>query len=519
MASVFISYRRSGGAEFARLIRDAIQNRGYSVFLDVEDLRSGPFNTALFGQIERAQDFIVVLSPGSLDPTHAKLEDWVSLEIEHAIKNKRNIVPVLLPNFEWPKDPLTEDIAALRNYQGLTPSHEYFDASMNRLASLLHSKPRRTANRVLAAAAAAVLMAGIAASLWVGLKGSDTRHQGIEPPRRESPANNVAELPAAGQAATSGAASQAAERRQKANVYVIRGDQQLSSLPLSIEQFEKAVQYYKAAIEMDGNYALAYQQLGLAYTSVIGRPTLPVEMHFEYLTLAAEAFGKATELEPGDPVFRKNYAEAYGSMGMLYLQRQNWTLAEQNLTKSLEILANKTFYCARGYVHNQTKQYELAILDLSKAIDMDRKYVDAYLYMANAYEALDRPEEARRYRRLAEALVDKPEPTAAVASGAATVRVVYAKARRNDPRIKTAIQLIEQAGFQTQAFVEIEASSITRLLVGPKITAETREALGDAIRKSWDPAPVITETKASQLPIGDDAMGKDIQAILYLGGP
>lgn len=77
---VFISYRRDGGAETAKLLRDSLTERGYSVFLDVESLRSGPFNTELYRVIEEANDFLLVLPPGALRRC-AEEQDWVRKEI------------------------------------------------------------------------------------------------------------------------------------------------------------------------------------------------------------------------------------------------------------------------------------------------------------------------------------------------------------------------------------------------------------------------------------------------------
>ena len=38
---VFISYRRDGGAETAKHLRDVLTERGYRVFFDTDSLRSG----------------------------------------------------------------------------------------------------------------------------------------------------------------------------------------------------------------------------------------------------------------------------------------------------------------------------------------------------------------------------------------------------------------------------------------------------------------------------------------------
>ena len=80
---VFISYRRDGGDVTAKHLRDALTERGYRVFLDVESLRNGPFNEALYEVIENTKDFLLILPPNGLDRC-VNENDWVRLEIEHA---------------------------------------------------------------------------------------------------------------------------------------------------------------------------------------------------------------------------------------------------------------------------------------------------------------------------------------------------------------------------------------------------------------------------------------------------
>ena len=64
---IFISYRREGGFDTAALLCGRLKDAGYRVFFDVEALRSGRFNAALYCEIERCRDFIVVLTPGCLE--------------------------------------------------------------------------------------------------------------------------------------------------------------------------------------------------------------------------------------------------------------------------------------------------------------------------------------------------------------------------------------------------------------------------------------------------------------------
>lgn len=135
MYDVFISYRRDGGYEMARLLYEHLKIEGLNPFFDLEELRSGPFNTKLYEEIENSSNFLLVLPPSSLDRCNNE-SDWLRLEIEHALKYKKNIIPVMMKNFVWP-DNLADSIKEIQNYNGLEMSREYFDASIKKIVSLM----------------------------------------------------------------------------------------------------------------------------------------------------------------------------------------------------------------------------------------------------------------------------------------------------------------------------------------------------------------------------------------------
>lgn len=138
---VFVSYRRSS-FESANLIAEKMRSKGFSVFFDVETLRSGKFNEQLYDVIDNCNDFILVLPPNALDKCHNE-EDWVRRELIRAMQAKKNIVPVQLAGFEWPS-PMPQGLEELPNYQAIIAGEqEFFDMSMDRLASYLKSKPRK----------------------------------------------------------------------------------------------------------------------------------------------------------------------------------------------------------------------------------------------------------------------------------------------------------------------------------------------------------------------------------------
>lgn len=132
---VFISYRRDGGYALARLIYEWLHRENITVFLDLEELRSGPFNEKLYSAIEDSQNFVLILPSHALDRC-SNQDDWLRLEIEHAIKYKKNIIPIMVDGFEFPKA-LPSSMQVLPFFNGVQISREYFDASMVKLISML----------------------------------------------------------------------------------------------------------------------------------------------------------------------------------------------------------------------------------------------------------------------------------------------------------------------------------------------------------------------------------------------
>ena len=139
---IFISYRRSS-YDTANLIATRLKMAGYSVFFDMESLRSNKFNTQLYQAIDNCTDFLAVLPPNALDRC-VNEDDWVRLEVCRALKGDKNIIPIMLNGFSWP-NPMPDGMEELRNYQAITASSvEHFDLAMERLQNrYLKSKKRK----------------------------------------------------------------------------------------------------------------------------------------------------------------------------------------------------------------------------------------------------------------------------------------------------------------------------------------------------------------------------------------
>jgi hypothetical protein len=137
---IFISYRRDGGDSLAGRIDDRLTRRGYKIFFDVETMRSGVFNEQIYHAIDECQDVLLILPPFALDRC-VNEDDWVRKEIAYAIQKEKNIVPIMMRGFEFPKV-LPEEIDKIRMMQGITASTEYFDAVIDKIEESLKCRKK-----------------------------------------------------------------------------------------------------------------------------------------------------------------------------------------------------------------------------------------------------------------------------------------------------------------------------------------------------------------------------------------
>ena len=143
---VFISYRRDGGYETAKHINDLLVRDGYTVSFDIDTLREGDFDEALFKRIEQCRDFLLIVDPHCFDRTIDEScslgQDWLRQEVAYALKLKKNIVPVLLAGAHFPQN-LPEDIAAVTVKNGPEYSRGYFDSFYDKMKNeYMHATPR-----------------------------------------------------------------------------------------------------------------------------------------------------------------------------------------------------------------------------------------------------------------------------------------------------------------------------------------------------------------------------------------
>lgn len=133
--TVFISYRRTN-AFIAIAIYQHLTQHGYDVFVDYSGIGSGSFATVILENIRSRAHFLVVLTPSALQRC-SRQGDWLRREIETALDNERNIVPLLLDGFEFDTPAIASQLSGkltfLRDYQALRIPTDYFTEAMERL--------------------------------------------------------------------------------------------------------------------------------------------------------------------------------------------------------------------------------------------------------------------------------------------------------------------------------------------------------------------------------------------------
>jgi len=134
---VFLGYRRATSAWFAREIYRDLEAHGFDVFMDTESIGPGKFAEVISAEIEARPHYVIALSPGCLVRTKDP-EDWVRKEVEHALKLKRNVVPVFEESFDFRSGGkefkgLAPSIQELPKFNGVKVPQVYAEAALSLL--------------------------------------------------------------------------------------------------------------------------------------------------------------------------------------------------------------------------------------------------------------------------------------------------------------------------------------------------------------------------------------------------
>jgi TolB-like protein len=183
--------------------------------------------------------------------------------------------------------------------------------------------------------------------------------------------------------------------------------------------FHKSVEYFQQAIEKDADYAPAYAGLAASYVNLVEFGEPPIDFYLKseaaarkaieldgtssqaHATLAwsliyyhhdweaaQQSLLRAVELNPSNSYARMLYAKYLAALGRFNEAREQAERARQTDPVSLAdnvVEAQVLFY---------GRQYDAALGQLAKMLEMDRNFPPTYWTLAHVYEAMGKEDEA-----------------------------------------------------------------------------------------------------------------------------
>eukprot|EP00049_Salpingoeca_infusionum_P022954 m.9669 g.9669 ORF g.9669 m.9669 type:complete len:1262 (+) comp5482_c0_seq1:150-3935(+) len=147
--NVFLSYRRSDGTYFARLIYQYLTSQGYSPFFDFICLAGGSFEHALMTTVDVTPVFVPIITPDYLDEKRLALpKDFVCMELERAVRSRSHFAPIIQEGYKTAftdihRIPNADVVTAISSSNATNMVQEFFDAVMRKLMDCINSETHR----------------------------------------------------------------------------------------------------------------------------------------------------------------------------------------------------------------------------------------------------------------------------------------------------------------------------------------------------------------------------------------
>lgn len=144
------------------------------------------------------------------------------------------------------------------------------------------------------------------------------------------------------------------------------------------EDNEKAIEFYKKALEIDPEYALAYAELASAYDQKIRRYFYSQDWRDSAIAMS----NKALSINP-------NLAEGHASLAKSYEARQNYKLAKYHYERAIRLRPN--YYAAiynLGIVYFNEGRIDKAYELINKSILLEPDNVFGYIVNGGIYQKL-----------------------------------------------------------------------------------------------------------------------------------
>jgi tetratricopeptide (TPR) repeat protein len=323
--TVFISYRRTNSF-MARAVYQSLTAKGYDVFFDFEGVNSGDFEQIILGNLRARAHFLVILTPSALERCNEP-GDWLRREIETAIDEKRNIVPLFFEGFNFSTPSIAQymvgRMALLKNYNGLNVPADYFNEAIDRLI-----------NRYLNVPLDGVI----------------------------HPLSKGARKGAAVQKAAIGKTDQVTDNELAAENWFEQGYKHGEA-----KDYDEAIRCYSEAIQLKPEYPAAYYNRGVNYGE---------KGNFEE---AVRDYTEAIGQNPG-------YVDAYYNRGVNRSKLDDFDGAIRDYTEAVRLKPDfATAFYNRGVNWGKKGDFDNAIKDYMAAIRLLPDYVDAFNNLGDAY--------------------------------------------------------------------------------------------------------------------------------------
>lgn len=320
--TVFISYRRKDIGH-ARSVYQALTQQGYDCFLDYKSIHSGDWLQIILNQVAARAHFTLILTPTTLKRCTDE-NDILRQEIEQAVKERRNIVPLLFDNIVPVKQKqylVSPELKMLFDYNALAVPDAFFEEAMARLINTYLNTP-----------------------LELVIHPTPASHQ---PALAENQQKVEIMIPKPEQSQTTN--SKAGDWIEKGNV------------AFEAEDYDLAIEFYTHAIEVDPNLAEAYKLRGDTWFIKEQEDIHKVDAQDIY-----DDFQKAIDLNP-------DYIEAYRSLADWQFTHKDYQcIDEYNHIIRLNP-SDVDAYSKRGIAYRDYDEsdYKKAIADFTQAIRLD----------------------------------------------------------------------------------------------------------------------------------------------------
>jgi tetratricopeptide (TPR) repeat protein len=414
--TVFVSYRRTN-IPWALAIFQNLTQHGFDVFFDYNGIASGDFERVILGNIKARAHFLVLLTPSALKRCREP-GDWLRREIETAIENKRNIVPVMLEDFDFSSasiaTQLTGALSKLKKYNGLPLPPAYFNEAMDRLryrylnvalTGVLHpasrsAKRAATKQKVLAERAPKVRKIELTAQEWFerGFAATDpdkelryfTEAIRLHPDYALAFYNRgVVRHDHDVEGAISDYSEAIRLNPHDAEALYNRGLARHDSgdLPGAIRDYSKAIRLKPEDADAFNNRGLARHDNGdirgaiRDYSEVIRlNPNCVEAFNSRGLALRERGDNKGAIRDFAEAIRRKpEFTEAFYNRGLEYHDAGNLDAAIRDYTEAIRLRPDYAeAFNNRGIAHYEMGSLATALTDYNQSIRLDRANADAY---------------------------------------------------------------------------------------------------------------------------------------------